>query len=439
MAQDQTLHSREKQSSKLGVQVTRPVTKTSDMSFIVLSDLRFEPLLIARHLFLSLGKPRVLMSSASLCRGDYGDRRSAALRWIRFALFRLLVPVEVVCGSGKTHAKEACRGCMSSLVSLTLDENARPADHPRIWARLNRLCEGAHAVAERIGGNSCDIYLFNGRLASVRPVARLNRSESGPRVHVYEWGPRGGTFYLDRYPWHDPARVSTEMADFAVRARFESDSLRAEKFAQRKINNHYVTGRNDPSSRAYKTVIFAGSQHEYRWSLDNRNYLDAQIPALLSKAMAHHTFAKPAALKLHPNSTISPQFQKNERDIEHLCKRLGVDLIRADSSISPMRLILAARTVMVGASTISLDAFLLGKMPVFLGDNPYRGIIEAAAAQFGPSENAAIRVAGCAAEFYDSKVVQMSDSSAVLGRLFRIWLANYRKLKRPRLRSTTPS
>lgn len=400
------------------------------MSTVVLTDLRIEPLLMILHLTMALPSPRLLISEASLRRGDFGDPLGPVSRWVRVAIVRLLSTVVLVPLPKTPLSHDGCLGCMSSLVSLTLDEDAIPAENPAEWERLNRLCEGAHAVARQLETGVHEVYIFNGRLASVRPISMLNRAQGHPKVYVYEWGPLGGTFRLERYPLWNPAKISSELTDYAAARDFTFCEEEAEQFRRRKLKNPFSTGRDEHPPLDYKTVIFAGSQHEYRWTLDSRDYLDADFPQLLRAAVSHPDFSAPAALKLHPNSSTSRHSERNESRIRELCREFGVDLIESTSLIDRLELIRRAKTVMVGASSVSLDAFLLGHRPVFLGPNPYKGLIEAVIAQFGVGEDARLRAAGLAAAYAESKILSLGPGLRQFGEIWRRWV----KFRRQKLK-----
>jgi hypothetical protein len=397
---------------------TRPV--------LVLTDLRTEPFLTILHLALARPRPRLLISEASLRQGDFGDRIGPIARWLRVSLLRLVSPVEVVRTSGGPLSHDSCLGCMSSLVSFTIDEDASPAEYPEIWDRLNVLCEGAHAVAQQLEEGVEEVCVFNGRVASVRPISRLNRLGEHPKVYVYEWGPRGGTYFLDSYPLHDPDKMSREMLAFALQTNFDFSVEVAKKFRSRKLNSPFSIGRNAQPRKTYRTVIFSGSQHEYRWALDNRDYLDADFPKLLRAAVTHPSFSRPAAIKLHPNSSSSKYSKRNENRVRELCSELDIDLIESTSPVNHVDLIKGANTVMVSASTVGFDAFLLGHEPVFLGPNAYRGLIEAVVDRFGTGEASGLRVAGIAGAYFASKVHTLRPGLKFCGETYRKWLKWYR-------------
>jgi hypothetical protein len=339
-------------------------------------------------------------------------------RQLRVGLFRLFVPVNIVKVQREAPSHHECRGCQSSLVSLTADEDARPEEHVETWRELNRICDGSKAIAELLSATPGKIFVFNGRLASVRRIAQLAQFD-GFAVFVYEWAPRRGTFKLFSYPMHDPTHVSAELAEFAESRDFEFTADRAERFWKQKLNSRFSRGRREAPQTHYRSVIFSGSPFEYRWAFDNSDYLDANLELLLAKATSHPDFRRPAVLRLHPLAGEFGQDGEKERRLRGLCQSFRVDLIGERSAISTKSLIEQADTIMVGATTVSLDAFLLGKRPVFLGPNSYRGLIEGVIERFGSDHGARMVAAGVAAEYFDKHVIHLSPWIHLLGKVLR--------------------
>lgn len=396
---------------------------------IILSDLRTEPILAALHLARSFPGSRVLISETSLKSGDFGDRIRGLSRRLRVQLFRIFAPVTVVSVRHTTPDHEECRGCRASLVSIAADAEARPEKHVETWEALSRLCDGGAAIAEVLSSTPGKIFLFNGRLASVRKISQLTYSE-GFSVSVYEWAPRRGTFKLYSYPMHDPTHVSAEIVEFARARDFRFSSERAERFSKQKLNNRFSRGRTEEPQSRYRSVIFPGSPYEYRWAFDNSDYLDANLELLLQKATSHREFHRPAALRLHPRAGEFGQDGEKEEELRSVCDRFQVDLIGERSTISTRFLIEKADTIMVGATTVSLDAFLMGKVPIFLGHNSYRGLIEEVIEKVGSGHEARMLAAGAAAEYFDSHVNVLAPPIQALGRMLRAYDTLASKLSR---------
>lgn len=389
-------------------------------SVVVLSDFRREPYLAVLDLISSKPRPRVLISEVSLLFGGLGDQIAGWQRSLLTGFLKVFSEVEVIPNRLPSGPHDGCRGCMSSLVSMTFDEDARPEEYPREWRLVNTLCDGASDVASAISDDVTRVYVFNGRLASVRTIATRHQTGEPSRVWAYEYGSRPGTYRLEPYSIHDFQRISGAIVRFAMHRQFVSDDALGFRFIEQKLNSRFAAGHNAGPSKEYRTVIFAGSPHEYRWALDHQDYLDADLSGLLSAALRHPRFQSPAALRLHPNSAVSRNFELNEKLIRKKCDELGVDLIGAQSSISTRALIAQSNSVMVGGSSVALDAFLLGQEPIFLGPNSYRGLIEEVISRFGTSQEAGLKAASLAASYAETTIVRQKSWVRVIG---KIWAA----------------
>lgn len=389
---------------------------------LVITDFRAIPILAVVDIARREKNPLLLVSQASMRQGDYGDGVSPRLRLLLVRTLRMFFPVAVVSGS-KTLSKDhqSCDGCMTSLISRTHDSKATPERYSTLWKLTNELCEGAETVGaevERLGLQR--IYVFNGRLASVRPLTRLSAGETGLLVFFYEFGASNAEYRLVSFPLHDFQFSSELLRRFAKKIAFNFDKSGARAFIKKKLANRFNSDQESISLTKYKTVIFSGSPHEYTRASDNSTYIDADVPAMVKKAAENSGFTRPAALRLHPNSIEDKNYGGLRTSLEITCASLGIDLIGADDLTSTNDLIKNADNVMVGGSSVALDAFFLGRKPTFLGDNYYRGLIEELEKRFPEDSLNLFRLASAVEGFRRTQVVQLPLGMRVIPKFWSL-------------------
>lgn len=347
---------------------------------VVLSDFRILPILASIHISLSYRDSCFLVSEASLCFGDFGDKVRPATRKIIFQFLRFFFDAEIVRSSRELSEGETCGGCLSSLVSITMDSEATPEKYPETWDQLRQLAAGSEAVSSYIASIEADkVFLYNGRVASVRSLGKLNNASNSPSLAVYEYARLRAHYRILAYPIHDievySTRVSEFGTEFARSFRIEDHEQAASDFIDQKLRNSFSSEYEAHESR-YESVIFCGSPFEYKWAVDGQFYIDADPIELVKAAVSHPDFKPPAALRLHPYSALNQGQTDFEIELAAECEKLGIDLIGASNPASSHGLIEVAKQVFVGGSSIALDAYFLGKIPIFLGPNDYRKLIE---------------------------------------------------------------
>lgn len=396
---------------------------------LVVSDFRREPFLAALQIAIQTSHLRVFVSAESLLAGDIGDTLSHFSKKILLSILRSLAPVTIVPTKKQAHSHDDCRGCHSSLVSQTFDETACAESYPEKWVKLNRLCEGSQSVAEYVRREGYGkVYVFNGRTASTHHVAQMRRLDGGPQVFVFEYGPKAGTFRVQRGSIHDSHENSLELARFAEERNFCYSKEKATDYVSRKIQNDVEGCYSGRIPSGFNTAIFAGTPYEYMWTVQSGTYFDWDPLILLEEAIKHPLFRRPAALKLHPNSANSKKVGENEERVRNYCSNQGIELFDSSSRVTAVDLIRSSGTVMVGGSSVALDALLLGKIPVFLSSNFFRYLIELLLERFPERPDLGEMAAGLTAEFQGSLVFRQRIDVIVFG---KIW-ALLRKLKGPR-------
>lgn len=376
------------------------LSENSPNSVVVLTDFRLKPLLSAFDIAKNNPKTEMLTTESNLLFGDYGDHTRPSLRRLAVRILKLFVTVRVLRISEKNSYCSGCRGCMTSMVSITQDAAATPDLYPELWDRLVDLCSASHSMVQHLESSGArKIFLYNGRVASARAIARRFCESPDHTLRIYEYGYKFGTYRISKYSIHDFAFLSEQLVDMARELDFTFDRKHAEKYIFRKLKNPFTKSYERAQVPGYETVIFGGTPYEYSNALDDRDHLDADPLMMLRTAANHPEFRQPAVFRVHPNaSTAANQPQFNQAFID-LCRELEIDVIEAEDAASSHELILGASNVMVGGSSIALDTYFLGKQPIFLGDNTFKGLVEEVEKVFPGDVDNPLKVAGAIISF----------------------------------------
>lgn len=376
-------------------------------SVIVVSDFRPVPIATCVALARKRDSAVFLVSQESLSRSDFGDGTPQRMKILIIRFLNLLYPVEVVPSFNPEKTLDFTVGIKSSMISITRDRKAKAEKYPDIFQHLVALETGAHMLLSRIrqlAPTHC--YLFNGRLASVQVIAAGLHDDAGEvKISIYEWGgSRRGTFQLCSYPLHSNLGVAAEIVGWALERNFRFSGWQARKFIQGKLNSQYARSTRAEPKEKYATVIFAGSPHEHAaidfdtWSSD-KSTLDGSTVELLRVALRLADLPQPIAFRMHPNVTKDPSCAEQVRELELVCQDHGVSLIPPTSRISSHALIEGAQTVVVGNSSIGLDALFLNKHPLIIGHPSYKDLLHEVTVAFPGDRENPERVAGLLASF----------------------------------------
>lgn len=255
---------------------------------IVLTDFRLKPLLTALVLSRSEPNSSLLTTSTNLQYGDFGDTTRPATRRFALGVVRLFAKVEIIGAPLESPHTGACKGCMTSLVSMTRDAAASAALYPDLWSRLGRLCAASHTMAKHLSASGVrNLFIYNGRVASVRAISRRFSDSDDHNLRVYEYGSKFGTYRIARYSIHDFAFRSEQLVDYAKKTIFAFDEKRASKYIEQKLKNRFTRTYSSEPVPHYETVLFGGTPYEYSNSLDAGDHLDSD-PLLMLRTTAAH-------------------------------------------------------------------------------------------------------------------------------------------------------
>lgn len=376
-------------------------SKDSVSAAIVLSDFRFDFLLAAIDIYATGSRSQLFVSGASLARGDFGDyvneverREILDLLAKRFRVKICELPVE-------DDVPVDFIACMSSLVSITNDSRATPARYPEIWRQCLGLERGSQAVRAEIKNGEYDrCYVFNGRTASTRAIARGSNEKGYPMPWVFEAGSLPGSYRVFRSPLHDRVQRGTELLAWSEKIRFRHSKRFARKSISAKLGNQFESSASEKSGVSFPTVVFPGSPHEYLWWDGPESAgLDSDPVRLVEEARAQNPGRGKIGVRLHPNMACDPSHDKILEELRANFSSDEVEVISATSKQSSHDLIRRASVVVVAGSSISLDALYLGKKVVLLEKNEFSQIIEISSLKFPDSGTAAKNVAGLVREF----------------------------------------
>lgn len=362
-----------------------PSRRSSSANAIVLSDFRLTPLLAAVDLYHRWPRSEFFLSAHSLLEGDYGDDVDQATRVRILRLLRRHFQITVCHSTARDKTNLNNGASMSSLVSITNDSRATPIRYPELWEKCVRLEEGSQSVRRRILQRNCEnVFVFNGRTASTRALAKLTDSERPLRTWFYEFGMWPGFYRAQRTPLHDRAARGEQMVAWAESIGFQHSKTMARRAMVAKLGNSFESGLSKaPTLTSYETVIFSGSPHEYLWWGDSQQVgFDSDLVGFVRQAQELNFGSARLAIRLHPNMVNDPSSSKILDELRLAFHPGELEVIPPDSNWSSHRLIEQASTVIVAGSSIALDALYLGKSPITLESNEISKMMAASSARF---------------------------------------------------------
>lgn len=391
---------------------------------IVVSDFRAVPVCAAIQLALNSTESRFLISRAQLLHNDFGDGTSRLQKRFIIAVLRLFATVELVSSSPDDYRHPGYHGARSSLISMTSDLMATPAKYPTLADPLQDLVAGSLSVLRRVRGlDSNRVYVFNGRTASSQPLASELMKTGQQRVQVYEWGGKyRRSFKVVDYPLHDTVAESRRVANWAEARNFEFDARGAKNYIREKLSYKYELPHDEEFCPIYATVIFAGSPHEHAVvEIDNLTALDGDTFSLIERCLSLRIVKLPAALRLHPNMAKDPSILSQISRLNDFLSIHGIDLIAPAERVSAQKLIESADQVIVGNSSVGLDAIFLGKQPLIVGHPPYKDLVETVERKFPGSVENPSRIAGLLDAYEEPHTQKFGLRATLFWLVFRVY------------------
>lgn len=399
---------------------------------VLLTDFRLFPVLIALDLVLRNSNIFVLVSEAHLLFGDYGgrqvtQRRKKAILWV----LRLFCEVQLVQERSGLHEDHSeCYGCLTSMVSETRDASADRFTDPSRFAEINRLCSGAGELLREIKSQEVEIvFVFNGRLASTRKVADELKTIPTVELRVYEWFTVSARSSITGYRLASYSIHSHSEAEQGMVAALQLENPGGEVedvagFVNSKLGStHAAAAHAEPEDKQYSSVLFPGTPHEYKWATKGEDEIDGLPEKLVERALVHPDFREPFLIRMHPNTAGTKDEFRLVEQLQKLIEGRDGEIVPPSSPVSSHELIKRCPKVFVGGSSIALDSYLLGKVPIFLGANTYRELIHRLE-ETAPGNHAnGLRAASIAKGFF---LNQKRDFSPVLLPLVMLHAVNWR-------------
>ena len=364
---------------------------------VIISDLRPIPLLIAASLYLKSGGPfnaSLLVSEELSHVSDYGDELTKPWRAFLFSILSFVVVKRVKTSSflsivelDKMHHS----AISSTLGSLTSDSAATIAKYPDLHHRLCRLANGARSLAAYIAEINPDcIYLFNGRLISSKIIEDLCidllKDCNQLKFMYYEFN-TSLEFYRFNFSLWDHSIFDLGFHAEKMLRLYQSNiiplSVRnkiGNKYTHLKLSNYFARQYDDklqiPSS--CDCLILLSSSHEY-CHLDPKfkNSTQISLEVILKTARIMYPFPKSIIVREHPNQVNDKSVCCVEAAHKKTCLKYGSSYISSRSRVSSHKLILSVEgSVLVDISSVGIDAYLLGKKVVILGNPTYKGLLK---------------------------------------------------------------
>lgn len=363
---------------------------------VIISDLRPIPLLIAVSLYLKSGGPfnaSLLVSEELSYVSDYGDELIKPWRAFILLILSFVVVKRVKTSSflSIVELNEMHHTAISStLGSLTSDSGATIAKYPNLHHRLCRLANGARSVAAYIAEiNPNCVYLFNGRLISSKIIEDryidLLKDRNQSKVMYYEFNTslefNSFNFSLWDNSIFDMNFHAKEMLRF-YKSNIIPHSVRnkiGNKYTHLKLSNYFARQYDDKLQIASSCdcLILLSSSHEYCF-LDRQFKNSTEIPLeiILKTARIMYPFPKSIIVREHPNQVNDKNVCCVEAAHGKTCLKYGASYISSRSRVSSHKLISNVEgSVLVDISSAGIDAYLIGKKVVVLGNPVYKKLL----------------------------------------------------------------
>lgn len=396
------------------------------MKVIVISDLRALPVAAAVSLKRKLKGQHVelWLSKQSIRYGDHGDNdHFSFLRLLKVSLLKLIFQAKIIKISDRNLGNNFNKiGVESSLKSITRDSLADRAKYPELWQQLDYIYLGAIGIANllvRLGVQ--EVYIFNGRIASAYPIAKICKDNS-IKTFFYEYSSIRGFYTLLPFSIHNKKQAAT----YALRHYLCSAHTYAFGYSQgmqyitSKLKNKFTDSYNAKANKTYDVVIFLSSSHEYL-ALDEEICGVTYINELrfVSEVVKQHGPDKKIAVRCHPNQINDPNWDVSLADLINYCHSSGVDFYPPTSKVSSYDLIRCSNEVAVDRSSIGLDAVFLGAKVSVYSDAYYKEPLNFVTQNDKiPPEDKALELASIIALYEFSTTFRLSPDGIVLHYVF---------------------
>lgn len=286
-------------------------------------------------------------------------------------------------------------GIYSSLYSITNDSMASKDRYYELWDKLSELDAGAKDIVKYlVNAVPEEVYIFNGRLASVYPIA-AHFKKTNTKVAYYEYGFRANEcFTLTNFPIHDLRRWGESYLDYynsrSVLGK-KRNERRERSYIKNKFSNRFTVNYLEDSSVSYDMSVFLSSTHEFKSlavDVGAGFYQRGEVQFVID-AMKENPRARKIAVKCHPNQLTDVSWRESLEPLMSFCKENDIDLFLPDSRISSYSLLHGSDLIVVDISSIGIESIILGRKTQIYGNPSYKPVYEDALRRHGDDLEAA--------------------------------------------------
>ena len=338
----------------------RRKSKEDVASIVVLSDLRLPILAAALQVSRRHCNSYILFSTSIIKCNEYGSESFSLWKALKL-LFVCLAFKPLITDKQRETEHESILGIYSSLVSASFNHKASPLSHPVLWQNFKTLSDSSQALCDVIQERRItEVFIFNGRLASVRPLADFcSRSEI--KCWFMEYGNVPFHFTLQSYPVHDYISkanhvIATISADLYFPSKYEMHELTTQYFGLL-VNNRF-TG-SEVQLDSFDICIILSSPHETMYAYSD---IAMDYAAVCRTILSQRGKKVKAAIKMHPNMMDDPSWPSLYSALTLLCSHVfDVVVFDPTSRISALSIIEASAEVCIPSSSLSIVAECLGR------------------------------------------------------------------------------
>lgn len=322
--------------------------------------------------------PKIVIVGQNLFIADYGNNINFFLKIYRIIYLIVIHEASINFKLNSRNYESLEVGIRSSAVSLTRNENINKNQNQQLFEGLEKLALNANFCSIWALHNlKYDVaFVFNGRLASSLPI-RLNSEIQGIPIGYIEYGFEGlarvypfSPHFNKSYPALIDKYWETCKIDHSKKIAISLHYMKL-KMTNR-FTRFYI---HEDDSERFEFTFFVNSNDEYVSILqgggDEKLKLVDQIKILDE---LYNAFPKSSlCVRCHPNMRFADR--SFEKELKLKCDALGISFISSDDNTNSYSLIARSKYVVVGTSSIALDATLLGAKVIVAGDAKYKTML----------------------------------------------------------------
>lgn len=321
---------------------------------------------------------KIVIAGQNLFFNDYGNDISFFTKLYRVFYLTIVHRATIKFNLDFDTSVELEVGCRSSAVSLTRNENISRDQDSLLFEGLEKLAANAMFCSKwaKKSFNYDVAFVFNGRLASSLPV-RIISEKQGIPVGFIEYGFEGlarvypfSPHFNKMYPSFIKEYWETSKVEHSKRVAISLHYMKLKML--NRFTNFY---KSEDCDDQYDFTFFVNSNDEYVSILqgggDEKLKLVDQIEIL---DQLYFSFPKSRlCVRCHPNMRFADK--SFELNLKSKCQSLGIKFFASDDNISSYNLIIRSNYIVVGTSSIALDASLLGAKVIVVGEAKYKFLL----------------------------------------------------------------